>query len=99
MRNKLSRLQILFYRQLLFVYPRDLRARFATDMLEVFEDLLQESQAQRGPAGALAVWATAGRELLAIAMPLRLHNTRWAAAAISLLISSFIAWIFFRSVG
>jgi hypothetical protein len=92
-------LQLFLYRQLLVVYPPDLRARFANDMLEIFEDLLRESHAQRGFSGAISVWANAGRELLTVAIPLRLQNTRWAAAAVSLLVSSFIAWIFFRSVG
>ena len=99
MRVRLIPIQLFLYRQLLVAYPPDVRARFANDMVELFEDLLNESSARRGSSGPLSVWASAARELLTVAIPSRLQNARWAAAAVSFLISSFIAWIFFRSVG
>lgn len=99
MRHKVLPFQLFLYRQILLAYPADLRVRFGSDMLEIFEDLLRDSSSHSGFSGELSVWGDAGRELLTVALPARLQSARWSAAAISFLISSFIAWIFFRSVG
>ena len=94
--RKQASMQTRIYTYLLVLYPADVRRRFGRAMVEIFEDLIGEA----GSAGAVAgIWALAVRELLTVAIPLRLENTRVFAAAVSLLLSSFLAWFFFRSVG
>ena len=47
----LVRISVWVYRGLLLVYPGELRARFRTEMTEVFDDLLRESAEAAGPSG------------------------------------------------
>ncbi len=87
------------YGCLLIAYPRELRRRFGADMVEVFEDQLYEAAGQRGRSRIISLWRTALWELASVAIPSRLESTTVIAGAVSLLVSSAIAWVFFRSVG
>jgi hypothetical protein len=87
------------YRQLLLVYPRELRARFAVDMAEVFEDSLQDASAQEGTAGIAVLWRSAFVELATIAIPARMKSNVIIASGLSFLLSSLITWVFLRAVG
>ncbi len=87
------------YRCLLIAYPRELRRRFGADMIEVFEDQLYEAALQGGRSGIVSLWRTALWELASVAVPLRLESSMVIAGALSFLVSSAIAWVFFRSVG
>ncbi|MGB7731761.1 MAG: hypothetical protein WBL50_27330 [Candidatus Acidiferrum sp.] len=87
------------YGCLLIAYPRELRVRFGADMVEVFEDQLSEAVMQCGRSGIVSLWGTALWELASVAVPSRLESTAVIAGAVSFLVSSAIAWVFFRSVG
>ena len=45
------RLSGLIYRWLLVFYPAELRCRFGADMVEVFEDLIEDAVVERGATG------------------------------------------------
>ena len=92
------RVSVWVYRGLLVMYPRELRARFAADMAEVFEDWLRESAKAHGPSAVAAVWSTALAEL-AVALPAGLEPNVIIAAGLSLVVSSLITWVFLRAVG
>jgi hypothetical protein len=66
-------------------------------MVDTFEDLLLETSSR--PSAVVSLWTTAVCEVFSVAMPSQLGDTRVFAAAISLLLSFFLAWFFFRSVG
>ncbi len=87
------------YGCLLIAYPRKLRRRFARDMVEVFEDQLYEAAMQRNRSGIVSLWRTALWELASVGVPSRLESTTVIAGVVSFLVSSTIAWVFFRSVG
>jgi hypothetical protein len=87
------------YGCLLIAYPCELRRPFGADMTEMFEDQLSAAALQRGGAGIVSLWRTALWELAIVAVPSRLESTAVIAGAVSLLVSSAIAWVFFRSVG
>lgn len=87
------------YRNLLRVYPRELRARFAADMAEVFEDLLHDAAEQGGVAGIVELWRDACVEFVAVALPARLKPDMIMAGGLSFVVSSLITWIFLHAVG
>jgi hypothetical protein len=87
------------YRRLLIFYPRELRDRFSAEMVEVFEDLLWESAPRSGAFGLALVWGTAFGELFSVGVVSRLQSTEVIASILSLIVSSLIAWQFFRAVG
>lgn len=87
------------YGCLLIAYPRELRRRFGADMIEVFEEQLCEAATQCGRSGIVSLWRTALWELASVAVPSSLESTTVIAGAVSFLVSSAIAWVFFRSVG
>ncbi len=87
------------YRWLSYLYPRELRGRFGVSMVEVFEDQLAEERQRRGISGIVSVWSTALWEVASVGMLARLNSTEMIAGTLSLLVSSLIAWIFFRTVG
>ena len=88
----------LLYAGLIVVYPREVRRRFGIEMVDVFEDLMRESAAQRGPRGIFWPWGSVLRELLTVALPLRLASNSVIAGAISFLASSALFLVFFRAV-
>lgn len=101
--NRSSQLRIIrasrfAYSGLLFVYPRDLRRRFGSEMVEVFEDLSREAMTRSGPSGIAAIWRSALWELLSVAAPSRLASNTLMAGALSLLASSALFLVFFRFV-
>jgi hypothetical protein len=96
--TKTIRLSRFVYGYLLIFYPRELRCRFGTEMMDVFEDLMCEAVLQRGPAGMVSLWGSALWELLSVAAPLRLCNTTVIAGALSFVASSALFLAFFRAV-
>jgi hypothetical protein len=52
--TKIIRLSCFVYGHLLIFYPRELRCRFGTEMMDVFGDLMCEVVLQRGPAGLVS---------------------------------------------
>jgi hypothetical protein len=97
--TRMIQLSCWVYRRLLVFYPRELREKFGTQMVEVFEDLLWEVTLQSGAAGIAPVWRNALWELLSIGAVARMQSTPVVAGLLSLIISSIIAWEFFRAVG
>jgi hypothetical protein len=87
------------YCRLLIFYPRELRERFSREMVEIFEDLLCELGPQRGAMGLTLVWRTALWELIGVGLVSRLQSTAVIAGILSMIVSSLIAWEFFRAVG
>jgi hypothetical protein len=96
--TKIIRLSRFVYGHLLIFYPRELRCRFGTEMMDVFEDLMCEVVLQRGPAGMVSLWGSALWELLSVAAPLRLCNTTVIAGALSFVASSALFLAFFRAI-
>ena len=93
------RASVYVYRSLLLVYPRELQARFRTDMAEVFEDLLCEAVDQGGPRDVATLWCTVFVELATVALPSRLKPNVIIAGRLSFVLSSLITWVFLRAVG
>jgi hypothetical protein len=87
------------YRKLLAVYPRDVRARFASDMAEIFEDLLHDAAAQRGASGIAVQWRRALLEFATVALAARLESDLMIAGTLSFVASSLITWVFLHAVG
>jgi hypothetical protein len=87
------------YGKLLAVYPREVRVRFASDMTEIFEDLLHDAAAQRGAAGIVVQWRRALLEFATVALAARLESHLIIAGTLSFVVSSLITWIFLRAVG
>jgi hypothetical protein len=94
----LVRWSVPIYRSLLLLYPRELRSRFAGDMVEVFEDLLSEAVLARGVEGLAAVWCTALWECLSVGARSRLKSSAVITGGVSFAVSFAIAWAFFRAV-
>ena len=86
------------YAGLLIVYPRDLRRRFGSEMVEVFEDATHEALTRSGPRGIAMIWRSALWELLTVAAPSRLASNAVMAGALSFLASSALFLVFFRFV-
>jgi hypothetical protein len=99
MNKAVVRFSVWVYRNLLLVYPRELRARFGADMIEVFEDLLCEVAQLGRPKQAAALWCTVLFELAAVAIPARLTPRVIIAGGLSFVVSSLITWVFLHAVG
>jgi hypothetical protein len=85
---KIIRLSCYVYRRMLIFYPRDLRRRFGSEMVEVFADQLSEVALEQRSIGMLSLWGTALWELLSVAAPARLQSTTLIACTVSFLASS-----------
>jgi hypothetical protein len=96
---KLIKFSCWIYCRLLIFYPRELRDRFSGEMVEIFEDLLWQAAPRGAAIGMAPVWRTALWELFSVGIVLRLWSTEVIAGVLSLIISSLIAWQFFRAVG
>jgi hypothetical protein len=86
------------YGALLALYPKEFRERFGSEMRLVFADQLRGELRVHGFRGVLRVWRTAFAEILTAAAPLQLRSSAVIAAALSILISSFICLEFFKAV-
>jgi hypothetical protein len=82
------RLSCNLYGRMLIFYPRDLRRRFGSEMVEVFADQLSAVVLEQGSIGMLSLWGTALWELLSVAAPARLQSTTLIAGTVSFLASS-----------
>lgn len=96
---RVAPLSCLIYRRLLIFYPQEFRSRFGEEMVESFEELGRDVILRRGRLGMLSVWRTASWELLSVAVPLRLKSSPVVPALLSFVISSALAWAFFRAFG
>ena len=96
--DKMIKLSCWVYCRLLIFYPRELREKFSTEMVEIFEDLLCEAAAPQR-SGIALVWRTALWELISVGLVSRLQSTAVIAGILSMIVSSLIAWEFFRAVG
>jgi hypothetical protein len=90
---------VWIYGKLLLVYPNELRTRFSTDMVEVFEDFLRDAAEQRGAAGIAEMWRTAFVELATLGLAARLKANVIIAGGLSFVVSSLITWVFLHAVG
>jgi hypothetical protein len=88
----------MLYAGLIVFYPREVRGRFGIEMADVFEDLIRDAAAERGWRGIFWPWGSVLRELLTVALPLRLASNLVMAGAISFLASSVLFLVFFRAV-
>lgn len=96
--KKTIQLSSFIYRHLVIFYPRECRHKFGSEMVEVFEDLLDDAIRRRDASGIVSLWSSALWELLSVAAPLRLENTVVIAGALSLVASSALFLAFFRAV-
>jgi hypothetical protein len=85
---KIIRLSCNLYGRMLIFYPRDLRRRFGSEMVEVFADQLSAVALEQGSIGMLSLWCTALWELLSVAVPARLQSPTLIASTVSFLASS-----------
>ena len=60
------------YATSLVLYPNELRGKFGTEMVEVFDEQVSEAYSRSGFTGLLRVWFSATREFVTIALPGRL---------------------------
>ena len=60
------------YQRSIFLYPKDLRGDFGTEMIEVFDEQVLEAYSRSGLPDLLRVWFSATREFVTIALPARL---------------------------
>jgi hypothetical protein len=88
----------IVYSALLFVYPREFRRRFGSEMLGTFSDQLSDEWAQNGAVGLLRVWRSAVSELFSVAVPLQIRNPTTTAMALSFLVSSAVFMAILRAV-
>jgi hypothetical protein len=79
---------IAAYRAMLWLYPRELRGTYGSEMALVFEQQLRTEWARRGMRGVLAASSSAIREVVTIAIPGRLLSERIIAPGASLVITS-----------
>ena len=77
------RLSLRVYRELLALYPEDLRGAFGEDILAAFREDLECAWRARGVLGKAAVWWQAAIEVATIAIPRRLANPALSAKAVS----------------
>lgn len=92
------RLSCIVYRRLMIFYPREFRARFGTDLVEVFEDLACEVMRQPSLAGLVSLWSTTLWDVVCVAVPMRMRDTTVIAGALSFIASSALFLAFFRAV-
>jgi hypothetical protein len=88
----------MIYFRLLVFYPRDLRARFGSEMTDVFEALLRDAAFRDGFAGVVTMWRWALWELLTVASASRLESRTLMAGGLSFLTSSALFLAFFSGL-
>lgn len=91
-------LSCVVYRRLLVLFPRDFRSRFGEEMAAVFEDCLLELARRRQSLEIARTWTLALREIVTVAVPLRLRDAPVIAGAASLITSLVLFLAFFRAV-
>src|SRR5438128_2505300 len=75
------------YEKLLFLYPDDLRGEFASEMLLVFAEDLNEATHDRGVLGAIRAWWCALGALRQIALPGQRTNPEICVPLVALMFS------------
>ena len=75
------------YKMLLFAYPRQFRARFKSEMVSTFFDLICGEWEQKGLPGLARVWRSAVGEVFSVAVPLHLQSPVVITISLALLSS------------
>ena len=75
------------YKILLFVYPRQFRVRFKSEMVSTFSDLICREWEQKGVPGVARVWRSALGEVFSVAVPLHLKSPIVITISLALLSS------------
>ena len=86
------------YGRLLAAYPQDFRARFGGEMVTVFGDQLAEAWRCARVLGVIRVWLGALREVVSVALPLRLANPIVCAFAVSIPSTTVVFLVLLRVV-
>ena len=76
------------YGVLLTLYPRDLRLKFAEEMMEVFEQQVEDAWDERGFIGLVQVWLCTIRVLLCVALPSQMGQPIFVVPTVSLISNS-----------
>jgi len=80
-----------FYEHSLIVYPKDLRAEFGNEMIEVFDEQAWEAYSRCGLWGLLRVWLSAVLEIVTVAFPGRLIGRAIPIIAVAATLA-FMLW-------
>jgi hypothetical protein len=76
------------YRNLLWLYPPDLRREYGSEMVEVFSQILLVEWTRRGKRGVATAGCRALGEVFTVAIPGHLSSDWLIVACISLMINS-----------
>jgi len=79
------------YGSILILYPKDLRADFGNDMIEVFDQQVWEAYSRSGFSGLLRVWFQATWEIVTVAFPGRLAERAVPIVAVTATLA-FMLW-------
>ena len=79
------------YGSILILYPKDLRADFGNDMIEVFDQQVWEAYSRSGFSGLLRVWFRATWEIVTVAFPGRLAERAVPIVAVTATLA-FMLW-------
>lgn len=79
------------YGSILIFYPKDLRADFGNDMIEVFDEQAWDAYSRGGFSGLLRVWFHATREIVTVAFPGRLAERALPIVAVTATLA-FMLW-------
>ena len=92
------RLSCGLYKMLLFVYPRQFRVRFKSEMVSTFSDLICAEWEQKGVLGVARVWRSALGEVFSVAVPLQLQSPIVITISVALLSSFALFTIVFHAM-
>jgi len=86
------------FRQLLVLYPRELRARFGDEMVLVFGEQISEAWRAARITGLARIWLRALWEVATIAVPQRVLVPVVFAGAVSLIAASAVFLVLLRAL-
>jgi len=86
------------FRQLLVLYPRELRERFGDEMVLVFGEQITEAWRAARVTGLVRIWLRAIWELATIAVPQRVFAPAVFAGAVSLIAASAVFLALLRAL-
>src|SRR5687767_9041918 len=86
------------FRQLLVLYPPELRARFGDEMVLVFGEQITEAWHAARLSGLVRIWLRAIWELATIAVPQRVFAPVVLAGAVSLIAASVVFLALLRAL-
>lgn len=86
------------FRQLLVLYPRELRARFGDEMVLLFGEQITEAWRTARFRGLVRIWLHAIWELATIAVPQRVFAPVVFAGAVSLIAAAAVFLVLLRAL-